>query len=159
AVAASSFESTTDFIVAAQAPGTTIPPPPVFGTQPANRTGVVGGSATFAFSNTGGAPAAYQWNLNGVPVDQGNTDKYSFSSDFTQFTINSLTTADSGSYVLQLFNAGGIAVSVPAALTVGTGTLPPPSIARQPGSVNVAAGGTAVFSTAAASSLPTLTPT
>lgn len=138
------------FFVAAQAPGTTTPPP-VIVAQPANQVGVLGGSVNFNLGVTVGGSTqlnnlASRWLFNGQEIflDGG---KYRFSPNGFGLTVTNVTAADVGTYSVTLINAGGIVTSANATLTLGTAT--GPSFTRQPVSQTVTPGSSVVFSVAA----------
>jgi len=138
------------FLVAAQA-GNTTTPPPVIVNQPANQTGVLGGTVSFSLGVTVGGSnqfnnLATRWFFNGqeIRLDGG---KYRFSTNGFGLTVNNVTAADAGTYFVTLINAGGIVTSATATLTLGTAT--GPTFARQPVSQTVTPGSSVVFSVAA----------
>lgn len=140
------------FFIAAQSSGDPVPPAPVISAQPANQTAGLGGSAVFNLGLTvgGSTPAADNspivlWFFNGQQITVDGT-KYS-SANGANLTINNLSAADAGRYFAQAVNLGGLATTSAATLTVSTTVAP--SISRQPVSLTVASGSTAVFSVAA----------
>ncbi|MDO8541957.1 MAG: immunoglobulin domain-containing protein [Opitutaceae bacterium] len=150
------------FWVAAQSPGTSTPPP-VIVTQPASRTAVIGGSATFTVDITAGGtrefnmPFSFNWSVNGREIDNDPNSKYLISGGSTggmgfNLTINSLTAADAGDYAVTIVTAGGIATSSPATLSFATSSAP--AITAQPRGATVNAG-TTVALTVAVTGTPT----
>ena len=79
-------------------------------------------------------PLTYQWRKNGSPIT-GQTN--------ASFTINSASSADSGSYDVMVTGACGSATSQPATLTVNAFSLDKTSdsfpSSGGPGSINVSA--------------------
>ncbi len=139
-----------NFYIVAQAPGTTIPVLALTN-QPTNQTGVLGGKATFNIGYTVGGAAPNQnsnvsvlWFFNG---QQLNIDGVKYTFNGSNLTINSLTTADVGSYSAAVIAPGGIISSNPATLTLAAAVAP--AIITQPVSVTVNSGGTAVFAVTA----------
>ena len=144
------FSKSLSFFIAAQATGTTTPPP-VFVGQPASVVGVLGGTASFSINVTvGGSPqfsnVITRWYFNGREINiDGN--KYTFNTNSNGITVRNLTAADVGSYSVTIVNAGGIATSNAATLTLAVAATP--LIAQQPVAKNVGTGSTAVFSVVA----------
>ena len=125
--------------------------PPVFTRQPADQTATVGSRATFTIAVTSGtAPgqgAFYNWHLNGSYIETNGSDpKYSRATDGS-LTINNVALSDAGNYAVIAQNTGGRVYSNVVALTVIPTAAP--TIATQPASLTIAAGGTVVFSVAA----------
>jgi glucose/arabinose dehydrogenase len=96
---------------------------PTIGTQPADQTAAVGGSATFTVAASGAAPLSYQWQRNGIAIPGTASASY---------TLAPVTTSDNGaSFRCVVSNTLGTATSNAATLTVtpnspptGTITLP-----------------------------------
>jgi len=144
------FSKALNFVVAAQAPGTSTPPP-VIGSQPQNQTAVLGGSATINLGVTVGGSSQFgnlssDWFFNGQLLNVDGT-KYAPSTTGFGLTIKNLTAADAGNYTVRIINAGGIVNSNPATLTVTAAA--GPTIASQPAAQTVPAGSTVVFNVAA----------
>lgn len=144
-VTASGFTSVLTFYIAAQAPGTSTPPP-VIVTQPAGQTVQLGGDASFSVGVTVGGSnqfmnMAFEWRRNGqtVPYYYNPGGKYTGSNGST-LRINNVTAADLGTYTVTLVNAGGVATSQPAMLSTGTPTAP--AVTAQPASAVVNSGST-----------------
>ncbi len=75
--------------------------------QPANQSGQTGGSATF--NVTANQTTAYEWyKVGGTYVESGSS-----------LTLNNLSSANAGSYVVRVSNANGQLYSQSATLTVG----------------------------------------
>ncbi len=92
--------------------------PPAITTQPVNKTVSQGQSATFNVAASGAAPLTYQWQKNGVNISGANAASY---------TINSVQSADAGSYRAIVTNSFSNATSNAATLTVSaTVTCTPP---------------------------------
>lgn len=83
--------------------------PPSITKQPTNQIVVEGDSATFSVSATGGAPLTYQWYKDGNAIQNANYSKYS---------ILTTSTADAGSYTVQISNSLGSVTSTEATLSV-----------------------------------------
>ena len=88
--------------------------PPRIITPPANKTSVIGDTATFSVVVSGMEPLYYQWQKNGVNIDGAHSSSY---------TIPPATPADNGSvFRVLVSNALGSITSSTATLTV-TGAL------------------------------------
>lgn len=83
--------------------------PPSVATQPTGGTPYVGTSFTLSVGAQGTAPLTYQWLLNDAPVT-GATQ--------SSFTLNALTTNNSGAYSVIISNQAGSITSNPANLLV-----------------------------------------
>jgi hypothetical protein len=101
----------------------------------------VGSNATFTVVATGTAPLAFQWRFNGAAI---------FGATNSAYVLNGAKIGDAGSYSVQVTNAAGSVLSVPAALTV----LQPPLITTQPIPQSVAIGSNATFSVVATGTAP-----
>src|ERR1035437_4549334 len=88
--------------------------PPSITSGPHSQTNVLGGTATFTVTATGTA-LNYQWEFN-------SSDLAGQSS--TSLTLNNLSAASQGSYLVRVFNSAGSTTSPPATLTV---LIPPAS--------------------------------
>jgi hypothetical protein len=89
-----------------------VPAPPVITQQPANRTVLVGETATFSVVAPGSQPLAYQWQRSGTAIPGANNPSY---------TTPVNTAADSGStFRCQVSNGVGSATSSSAFLIVNT---------------------------------------
>ncbi len=117
---------------------------PVIVTQPLDQITKTGGFVTFTVVATGAAPMSYQWLFNGVALT-GATN--------ASLTINNITPANAGPYVVAVSNAAGTARSQTATLTVSEPLLSP-SITAQPVGLTVVAGGNATFNVVAIGSAP-----
>ena len=141
------FYKSVKFYIAAQTAGTSTPPP-VIVNQPANQTGVVGGTAVFDLNVSVGGSGQFsnfssRWSFNGQEL---NVDGAKYSSRGFGLMISNLTAADAGSYTVTLVNAGGIVTSLPATLTLAAPSAP--LITAQPVAKTVSSGSTAVFAVA-----------
>ena len=110
---------------------------PVITTQPANQTVAPGASVTFTVGASGMPAPSYQWQLNGVNIS-GATG--------ATLTLNSVTTANDGTYIAVATNSVGSATSNGAVLSVIANA---PVITTQPASQTVATGTTVTFTVAA----------
>ena len=116
--------------------------------QPVDITRTNGNAATFSVTATGssplpGATVKYQWQKNGIDIVGATGSSY---------TIASATAADNGSYRALVYVPGKESYTTAAALGVVTG----PGIVTPvaPTSVNVAVGGTQVFTVTANGDAP-----
>jgi uncharacterized repeat protein (TIGR01451 family) len=119
--------------------------PPSITTQPQSQTACAGSSVMFSVTATGTAPLSYQWQklINGTWTNISGATSSTYS-------INSVTTADAGSYRIVVSNACGEATSNAATLTVNTA----PSITQHPQSQTVCAGSSVSFSVGASGTAP-----
>lgn len=126
-------------------------PKPVINTQPANVTAIVGQSATFSVSVSGGMePLTYQWKKL-----IGNTSWESIpGATSSSYTLNNLQASDAGTYEVWIYDKyTDVLFSNPATLTVqNAGTAP--AITTQPAAVAVTAGQKAMFTVAASGTNP-----
>ncbi len=100
-------------------------------TPPANRTVLVGQSATFTVTATGPAPLSYQWQRNGSNISGATSTSYTFnnaqpSDDGAQFRVvvsNNFGSATSSAATLSVTaNAAPVAtITAPAAGSLYTG--------------------------------------
>ena len=120
---------------------------PAITTQPAGESLVVGYSATFTVTATGGGTLAYQWKKNGTDISGATSNTY---------TTPATTSADIGAelaYSVVVSNSGGSVTSDIARLTV-TASAVKPEISKQPANLTVTAGQTASFSVSASGTSP-----
>ena len=82
---------------------------PVFTTQPASQTVVVGTPVTFSATASGSPTPTYQWQKNNVAISGATGSSYS---------IASAATTDAGNYTVVATNSAGSATSNTATLTV-----------------------------------------
>ncbi|MDB6094510.1 MAG: repeat protein [Verrucomicrobia bacterium] len=146
------FGNYLEFWIATLAPGTAAQSQPLISGQPANRTGPLGGSATFNVTinvGTGPQPIDVRWYLNGAELFVFNNPKYTFvrNGNALNLTVNNITAEDVGSYYIKVVDTGGIINSSAATLTLGT--LTGPTITAQPSGHILATGSSVVFSVAA----------
>jgi len=139
------YQNGTAFYVVGQS--ATPPAAPAITLQPGNVAGPLGSNVaiTANFSpagtnNPGPNTTSFDWFFNGQPVNQGSS-KYTVGPNAT-LTVNNVTAADVGTYVLQVFNASGLASSNAATLTIGAPT-GLPIITSQPSGVPITINGTA----------------
>ena len=126
---------------------TAAPVAPSISTQPVNQSVVVGQSATFTVSATGGGTIAYQWKKNGTDISGATSSTY---------TKPATAIGDSGAvFTVVVSNAAGPVTSAEASLTV-TATAVAPSITTQPAAQTVDPGKTASFSVEATGTSPLL---
>jgi outer membrane protein assembly factor BamB len=124
---------------------TTAPTAPQITSQPANRTVIVGQSATFGVAASGSAPLTYQWRKNGNAISGATGSSYK-----TPATVS----GDNGSsFTVIVSNAVGNVTSNAATLTVTAAPIAP-QITSQPSNRTVIAGQSATFSVAASGSAP-----
>ena len=121
----------------------TITVAPSITTQPTSVTVTAGASASFTVAASGTAPLTYQWQKGGNAISGATT---------TTYTIAATQSSDAGTYTCVVSNSAGSATSNNATLTVNTPVAP--SIATQPASVTVTAGGSASFTVAATGTAP-----
>ena len=126
---------------------TAAPAAPSITTQPVNQSVVVGQTATFTVTATGGGTIAYQWKKNGTDISGATSSTY---------TRPATSIGDSGAvFTVVVSNAAGPVTSVEATLTV-TATAVAPSITTQPAAQTVDPGKTASFSVEATGTSPLL---
>src|SRR5579863_9824447 len=90
--------------------GTGVTVSPSITIQPASETIVVGQTAIFSVTSSGGAPLSYQWSKNGTAISGATSSTYSTPV---------ATVADSGSqFTVKISNATGVVTSNAAILTV-----------------------------------------
>ncbi|MBI5767107.1 MAG: immunoglobulin domain-containing protein, partial [Verrucomicrobia bacterium] len=115
---------------------------PVITIPPAAASVVVGGTATFAVTASGGA-LGYQWKFNDVAL-AGATG--------ATLTLPNITSASAGNYTVVVTNPAGSVTSAPAALTVIAQV--PPTITSHPVGRTLNVGDVAGFSVTATGSTP-----
>jgi hypothetical protein len=121
--------------------------PPVITVEPQNLTVVGGQTATFSVSAYGTMPLVYQWQKNGTKLMNGGNVA---GAKTPQLMLNTTTTNDAGTYAVVITNAYGRVTSSNAVLTV----VLPPAITKQPQSLTVTNGDSAVFSVVAIANAP-----
>ncbi len=103
--------------------------------QPSSQTVNVGATVIFTVGSTGSEPLAYQWRKDGADIQGANT---------TTLTLNNVTEANAGVYVVVVSNSAGNAVSSGATLTVSSARLPP-AIITQPADQIASTGANVTF--------------
>jgi endonuclease/exonuclease/phosphatase family metal-dependent hydrolase len=101
-----------DLIVAttfAEALGDAAPAAPVIVTQPESQVVTAGNSASFSVSASGATPLRYQWQRNGVDLEEATA---------ADLNLSIVSAADAGVYAVVVSNALGTATSEPATLEV-----------------------------------------
>jgi hypothetical protein len=107
-----------------------------FTRQPESHTVTAGDSVTLSVAAMGKEPLTYQWQKNGSPIGGAKSKAY---------TLSSVRTVDEGNYSVVVSNSLGSTTSNPASVVVNE-TPTAPSIAAQPESKTVNAGGSVTFS-------------
>ncbi len=115
---------------------------PVINTQPTSHTNTLGATTTFTVIATGTPLLNYQWQKNGV--DMNNVGNVSGATSVT-LTLGSVSAGDAANYAVRVSNTSGSVTSVVATLTVSNA----PLISSQPSSRTNSAGSTATFSVTA----------
>lgn len=109
--------------------------PPIFTRQPVSRQVYQGATVRFEPEVSGAPPFAFQWYCNNLPIPGEN---------YLNLALTNIGMAQAGStYYLEVTNYLGRAVSSIAAITILGG--PMPGILRQPSSLALASGETAIF--------------
>jgi hypothetical protein len=83
--------------------------PPVITTQPVNKAGVLGSSASFSVVATGTGGVTYQWRKGGTNIPGATS---------STVTLTNLQAVDAGSYDVVVTNAAGSVASTPVTLLV-----------------------------------------
>jgi hypothetical protein len=117
---------------------------PSITTQPASQTVTAGANVTFTVAASGTAPLSYQWKKSGANISGATS---------TSLALSGVTSADAGSYTVQVSNSAGSATSGTATLTVSP-VVAAPSITTQPASQTVTAGANVTFTVAASGTAP-----
>ncbi len=107
--------------------------------QPAAQNLCPGANANFSVAATGDGALTYQWQTNGVNINDGA--HYSGCTT-ANLTVNSVVSADTGNYRCVVTGGCGSANSSTATLTLKAAT----TITGQPSAQNVCAGANATFS-------------
>ena len=121
---------------------------PVMVTSPAGATNNAGTAVTFPVIATGASPLTYQWQKNGVSLQDGGNVGGSTTSSLT---LTNVQENDAAAYLVIITNNYGSITSSPAVLAVIDG---PPVINNQPTSSIHFVGTTAIFETATTGTLP-----
>ncbi|MBI4663788.1 MAG: immunoglobulin domain-containing protein [Verrucomicrobia bacterium] len=114
---------------------------PFITSQPQSQTVIAGATVTFSVSVVGLAPLIYQWTFNGTNIPAATN---------AMLVLTNARSAFAGAYAVRVRNAGGVADSAVARLTV----IGPPAITGQPQDQTVAAGTNVTFVVAVASTVP-----
>ncbi len=128
------------FVVSSNASLSILPVPQITG-QPSSQQVMIGQTATFTVTATGGDPLTYQWWFNGSPI-AGATN--------ATLTIPNAQAQNEGAYGVMVSNPGGQSISQNVTLTV----LDPPVITQQPVEKTVIAGGSVSFGVSATGATP-----
>ena len=89
--------------------------PPQILSEPASQIAPAGSTVSFSVSAEGAPPLSYQWEKNGLPLnDAGNVS----GSATATLTLGTVSTADEGAYSVTVNSASGTASSSTATLTV-----------------------------------------
>jgi uncharacterized repeat protein (TIGR03803 family) len=122
--------------------------PPVITAQPSNVAALEGTVATLSVGTAPNALILYQWEENGVGVeDAGNLS----GSATSTLTISNFVSTNVGNYSVVLSNAAGLLVSSNATLTIMPSQ---PVLILQPSNQSVLPGGSVSFSVAAVGNTP-----
>jgi Immunoglobulin domain/von Willebrand factor type A domain/Putative Ig domain/Immunoglobulin I-set domain len=113
--------------------------------QPQGLIRAVGTNASFSVTALGLPPPTYQWRYNGTNLTNGGRVS---GAGWTNLTIASLLTTDSGNYDVVVSNLYAVVTSQVATLTV----LIPPAIGVDPQSAMIVSGSNATFSVTASGS-------
>lgn len=122
--------------------------PPVITGSPVSQTVGAGSTVTFSVAATGSPTLAYVWRRAGNPLANGG--KIAGATTAT-LTLTNVQADDIAAYDVVVSNSVSSAPSAPASLTV---TPTAPTIVTHPVSLNIAPGGTAVFTVAARGTEP-----
>lgn len=115
--------------------------PPIITQQPTNQTQARGATALFSVQANGTGPLAYQWQFNGVDINEANE---------ATLTLHSVDTTNAGPYRVIITNVAGVVTSEVATLTV----MALPIITTQPSNQFVLAGADATFAVVADGAAP-----
>ncbi|MBU6400032.1 MAG: immunoglobulin domain-containing protein, partial [Verrucomicrobia bacterium] len=114
---------------------------PTITAQPQSQTVNPGSTVSFGVTAAGTGPLGYQWLFNGAPLAGASS---------ATLTLNSVQSAQAGSYSVVVTNLAGSVTSAPATLAVNA----PPTITAQPQSQTVNPGSTVSFGVTAAGTGP-----
>lgn len=121
----------------------TIVNPPVITLSPPSKQSVaIGSNVTLSVTVSGSTVSNYQWLFNGVSI---------FGATSPTLSLNSVTTANAGTYTCVVSNIAGSITSTPSVLSV---TATAPAILANPISQTTTLGSTVVFSVKASSNAP-----
>lgn len=118
--------------------------PPTISTQPANKSVVVGSTASFSVVASGTGTLTYQWSRNGSAITGATAATYT--------TAATVAGDNNATFTVKVTNSYGTATSSAATLTVTAAVAP--SITTQPANKTVTLGSTATFSVVAAGTAP-----
>ena len=96
---------------------TAAPVAPVITTQPVNQSVVVGQTATFTVTATGGGTIAYQWKKNGTDISGATSSTYTTPATSIGDNGAVFTVVVTNSHGSATSNAAILSVNVPAAIT------------------------------------------
>jgi hypothetical protein len=116
--------------------------PPQITTQPQGVAAIFGASFSLGVAATGGGTLGYQWFNFGVGIPGASSATYAKTN---------AAAGDAGTYTAVVANAGGIATSSAATVTVNVA---PPQITSQPQSTSVTLGAAFSFSVTATGAVP-----
>jgi hypothetical protein len=125
----------------------TVLTPPAFTQSPTSSTNVAGSTASFVAAASGGMPLSYQWQKNGLPLNNGG--KVSGATT-TSLNLTNVQDADVAGYALMVTNLAGSITSAPAMLVV----LDPPAITLEPTNEWILVRSNAVLVAAASGTAP-----
>ncbi len=115
---------------------------PAISQPPVGRAATLGDFVELSVAATGTIPLGYQWKRNGAPVANGGRIG---GATGARFTIDGITAADAGNYVVEVTNAFASVASSPVAVTVAV----PPSLTHRPRSRLATIGESIVFTVGA----------
>jgi hypothetical protein len=113
---------------------------PSITSQPQSQTATVGAAASFSVTAAGSPPISFQWNKNGVNIDNATGGSY---------TIGSVQKTDAGIYRVTVFNSLGTVTSNFVSLAVNDIPQVAPTITTQPAAYSGTAGTGATLSVVA----------
>jgi hypothetical protein len=119
--------------------------PPTIVSTSGDLTVPIGSSAVFAATVNGTAPLSFQWHRNGIALTGANAPI---------LRLDQVSSAQAGSYTLQVSNPAGSVTSPAQRLTVAESGIVAPTIVTQPSSATVNTGNTASFAVAVAGTGP-----
>jgi hypothetical protein len=119
---------------------------PTIVTQPQSQACIWGGSVTFTAVATGASPLGYQWQKNGVALNDGGNVSGSATASLT---ISNVTGSDAAGYSVVVSSSFGNVTSAAAGLTVLD-----PAITSQPANQVTVVGQTATFNVTAVGTGP-----
>jgi sugar lactone lactonase YvrE len=126
--------------VTSQVATLTLPYPPAISAQPVSQVAALGASPGFSVTVAGSGPFGFGWYFNGTNLLSSGTNN--------TLTLAGVTTNNAGPYTVVITNSFGSVTSQVAVLTLAL----PPTVALQPTSQAIPAGGTVSFSVTAGGS-------